>query len=72
MFPECTELAAAVAEDGFGQMANDTQPKHEWRPRRFMVIVAPPDDADFGPAGTAAAWIAAGAQGWLAFSVMTE
>jgi LmbE family N-acetylglucosaminyl deacetylase len=38
---------------------------HDWRPRRFMVIVAHPDDADFGPAGTAAAWIEAGAEGWL-------
>jgi LmbE family N-acetylglucosaminyl deacetylase len=30
-----------------------------------MVIVAHPDDADFGPAGTAAAWIAAGSVGQL-------
>ena len=30
-----------------------------------MVIVAHPDDADFGPAGTAARWIDEGAQGWL-------
>ncbi len=30
-----------------------------------MVIVGHPDDADFGPAGTAAAWIDAGAEGWL-------
>jgi len=38
---------------------------HEWRPDRFMVIVAHPDDPDFGPAGTAARWIDAGSQGWL-------
>ena len=38
---------------------------HDWRPARFMVIVAHPDDADFGPAGTAATWIAAGSTGWL-------
>jgi LmbE family N-acetylglucosaminyl deacetylase len=38
---------------------------HGWRPNRFMVIVGHPDDADFGPAGTAAAWIDAGAEGWL-------
>jgi LmbE family N-acetylglucosaminyl deacetylase len=38
---------------------------HDWRPRRFMVIVAHPDDADFGPAATAARWIDAGAEGWL-------
>jgi LmbE family N-acetylglucosaminyl deacetylase len=30
-----------------------------------MVIVAHPDDADFGPAATAAAWIDAGAEGRL-------
>jgi LmbE family N-acetylglucosaminyl deacetylase len=30
-----------------------------------MVIVGHPDDADFGPAGVAAAWIDAGAEGWL-------
>jgi LmbE family N-acetylglucosaminyl deacetylase len=38
---------------------------HAWRPERFMVIVAHPDDADFGPAATAAAWIDAGSRGWL-------
>jgi LmbE family N-acetylglucosaminyl deacetylase len=38
---------------------------HDWRPDRFMVIAAHPDDADFGPAGTAARWIDAGSVGWL-------
>jgi LmbE family N-acetylglucosaminyl deacetylase len=38
---------------------------HDWRPVRFMVIAAHPDDADFGPAGTAARWIDAGSVGWL-------
>jgi len=38
---------------------------HAWRPARFMVIVAHPDDADFGPAGTAARWIDEGSTGWL-------
>jgi LmbE family N-acetylglucosaminyl deacetylase len=38
---------------------------HEWRPGRFMVVVAHPDDADFGPAATAARWIDDGALGWL-------
>ncbi len=38
---------------------------HAWRPPRFMVIAAHPDDADFGPAATAAAWIDAGSVGWL-------
>ena len=38
---------------------------HAWRPARFMVIAAHPDDAEFGPAGTAARWIDAGSQGWL-------
>ena len=44
----------------------DTQhTPHDWQPARFMVIVAHPDDADFGPAGAAAAWIDAGAEGKL-------
>ena len=38
---------------------------HDWRPERFMVIAAHPDDADFGPAATAARWIDAGSVGWL-------
>jgi LmbE family N-acetylglucosaminyl deacetylase len=38
---------------------------HRWRPGRFMVIVAHPDDADFGPAATAARWIDEGSVGWL-------
>ncbi len=38
---------------------------HTWRPGRFMVIVAHPDDADFGPAATAARWIDEGSVGWL-------
>jgi len=38
---------------------------HTWRPARFMVIAAHPDDAEFGPAGTAAGWIDAGSEGWL-------
>ncbi len=39
--------------------------EHTWRPPRFMVIAAHPDDADFGPAATAARWIDAGSVGWL-------
>jgi len=35
------------------------------RPERAMVIVAHPDDADFGPAGTMARWIDAGTVGHL-------
>ena len=38
---------------------------HAWRPDRFMVIAGHPDDADFGPAATAARWIDAGSTGWL-------
>jgi LmbE family N-acetylglucosaminyl deacetylase len=48
---------------------SDAQPDrptdHDWRPRRFMVIAAHPDDAEFGPAGTAARWIDEGSEGWL-------
>jgi LmbE family N-acetylglucosaminyl deacetylase len=42
-----------------------TPADHPWRPTRFMVIAAHPDDAEFGPAGTAARWIDAGSVGWL-------
>ena len=38
---------------------------HTWRPARFMLIAAHPDDADFGPAATAARWISEGSVGWL-------
>ena len=43
----------------------DARRDHTWRPERFMLIVAHPDDADFGPAATAARWIDAGSTGWL-------
>jgi LmbE family N-acetylglucosaminyl deacetylase len=47
-------------------MAQDPAlPVTAWRPTRFMVVVAHPDDADFGPAATAARWIDEGSQGWL-------
>jgi len=46
-------------------MSDEKPTFHTWRPRRFMVIVAHPDDADFGPAGAAASWIDSGAEGWL-------
>ena len=42
-----------------------TDSPHSWRPDRFMVIAGHPDDADFGPAGTAARWIDEGSTGWL-------
>ena len=38
---------------------------HDGRPDRVMVIVAHPDDADFGPSATLAAWIRAGSVGHL-------
>ncbi len=38
---------------------------HGWRPARFLVITAHPDDAEFGPAATAAKWIDAGSIGRL-------
>src|SRR5262245_7143680 len=43
----------------------ETPKPHDWRPARFMVIAAHPDDADFGPAATAASWIDQGSVGWL-------
>lgn len=46
-------------------MTDPVERAHAWRPARFMVIAGHPDDADFGPAGTAARWIDAGSTGWL-------
>ena len=45
--------------------AQEPRADHPWRPAKFMVIAAHPDDAEFGPAGTAARWIDAGSEGWL-------
>jgi LmbE family N-acetylglucosaminyl deacetylase len=53
-----------VADDA-RPTSDGPRPAHDWRPARFMVIAAHPDDADFGPAGTAARWIDAGSVGWL-------
>ncbi len=43
----------------------EPQALHVERPERLMVIVAHPDDADFGPAGTVASWIASGSAAHL-------
>jgi LmbE family N-acetylglucosaminyl deacetylase len=44
---------------------DSTKEAHTWRPARFMLIAGHPDDADFGPAATAARWIDEGSVGWL-------
>jgi LmbE family N-acetylglucosaminyl deacetylase len=41
-------------------MESERATAHLTRPQRALVIVAHPDDADFGPAGTIAAWTDAG------------
>lgn len=46
-------------------VATPGEAAHAWRPARFMVVTAHPDDSEFGPAGTAAAWIDAGSAGRL-------
>ncbi len=56
---------APVAEAASQEKVVAGASSHDWRPARFMVIVAHPDDADFGPAATAARWIDAGSAGWL-------
>ncbi len=45
--------------------AGEQPSPHAWRPARFLVVAAHPDDAEFGPAATAAAWIDAGSVGRL-------
>lgn len=40
--------------------ATETVPAHDVRPERALVIVAHPDDADFGVAGTIARWVREG------------
>src|SRR4051812_11541235 len=45
--------------------AGPSMEAHTWRPARFMLIAGHPDDADFGPAATAARWIDEGSVGWL-------
>jgi LmbE family N-acetylglucosaminyl deacetylase len=57
--PPVTEPTAPSPSTGTGDGS------HAWRPARFMVIAAHPDDAEFGPSGTAARWIAEGSVGWL-------
>ena len=60
-------MATAHAERGSQQAVTDAEAAtaHPWRPARFMVIAAHPDDAEFGPSGTAARWIGEGSVGWL-------
>ena len=59
-------MVAMRSNGAAARMTEPTTPTdHGWRPARFMVIAAHPDDADFGPAATAARWIDAGAEGWL-------
>ena len=45
---------------------------HEERPERALVIVAHPDDADFGVAGTIARWVRAGTVCWLVWCAMVS
>jgi LmbE family N-acetylglucosaminyl deacetylase len=54
--------AEALVTDGTNPPDAVSQP---WRPARFMVIAAHPDDAEYGPAATAAKWIDEGSVGWL-------
>ncbi len=64
---KCTRHSNGPQDDSYAPMtASGNAPRdHDRRPARFMVIAGHPDDADFGPAGTAARWIDAGSVGWL-------
>ena len=63
--PATVTGAAATPTPASATPAPATEAPHAWRPARFMVIAAHPDDAEFGPAATAAAWTDAGSVGWL-------
>jgi LmbE family N-acetylglucosaminyl deacetylase len=56
---------ATAEPDAGAESGPPLREPHGWRPARFMVIAAHPDDADFGPAATAARWIDQGSVGWL-------
>jgi LmbE family N-acetylglucosaminyl deacetylase len=60
--PDADEAAPADLPATAGE---SPEAAYEERPGRFVVIVAHPDDADFGPAGTIAKWIAEGSAGHL-------
>ena len=57
--------AATVSTHGADDRMIDDRPQHAhgWRPARSWSSPAIPDDADFGPAATAARWIAEGSDG---------
>ncbi len=63
--PDHAQGAGALAADATTPDGATGPGPHDWRPARFMVIAAHPDDAEFGPAGTAARWISDGSEGWL-------
>ena len=68
--PRCWPRSARSGRPRRGMTEEAPEPApaeapHDWRPARFMVIAAHPDDADFGPAMTAARWIDEGSVGWL-------
>jgi len=50
-------LSAIVTQTSDPSVADTPPALHTERPERLMVIVAHPDDADFGPAGTIAGWV---------------
>lgn len=66
MTDELVESTGALPSPAAESLLGGTEHEpHGWRPARFLVIAAHPDDADFGPAATAARWIDAGSVGWL-------
>lgn len=58
----CTSPSVLQARFAMSEMtiSENSPAAHSDRPERALVIVAHPDDADFGVAGTIAAWVRAG------------
>lgn len=61
-----TAVVLTLEPSAVTESASDPQPA----PSRILVVVAHPDDVDFGAAGTIAAWVLAGAE--VSYCIVTD